>query len=249
MLRALLFLLVLGGLPAGAAASLPPELAAIDREAMSGEPERIKAAIESYLRLDTANPEIGWRLTRAYFNYYDELAERNQRREQAWAAENGYAFAKPLYEKYPEHPELVYYYGVIALCYLDFNRMRAVFLINHLFDIFEKARRLAPRIDDGGPDRNLAILYHEVPGWPLGRGDKAKALAHIEAAVQIEPRRAANRIMLAKFLAGAKRYDEGWRHIQFIRAGDFKVSSPHWHAIYMERVEEVALDFPRSFRQ
>jgi hypothetical protein len=239
------FLLGLAAAPAFAAA-LPEQLAAADAEALSGDPERIRRSIAAFEVLDPADPAVQWRLVRAYFNYYDELTDRNRRNDQEWAADRGYALALSAYTAHPAHPEIVYYYATIGLCYLDFHRMKAIFLVNDLLAAFERARKLIPAIDDGGPDRSLGILYHELPGWPLGKGDHAKSLAHLQAAVQIEPRRAANRITLAKVLAEDKRYDEGWRHIEFVRAGDFKVSSPHWHAIYLKRVEEVAREFPQN---
>lgn len=216
----------------------------IDADAMSGDPMRIRKAIAAYEALQSDDVEVQWRLVRAYFNYYDELAERNRRGEQKWAAERGYTMASAAYEKHPDHGSLTYYYAVIGLCFLDFHRVKAVFVIDRLFGLFEKARRLVPDIDDAGPDRNLAILYHEVPGWPLGRGDSAKALSHIEQAVRRSPERAANRIVYAKLLAEHGRYDEGRKHLAFIRAGKFKVSSEHWRRIYLRRVEEVAADFP-----
>ncbi len=227
------------------APSAPPSLAAIDAAALSGEPERIRKAIDAYQHHDIEDPEVAWRLVRAYFNYYDELTERDRRDDQQWAADQGYALAKRLVEKHPKHPQLVYYYATIGLCYLDFHRMKAIFLVNDLLDTFHKAAELDPKIDDGGADRSLGLLYYQLPGWPLGKGDKDKALKHLARAVELEPRRAANRLTLAKVLADYERYDEGWTHIEFVRAGDFKVSSPHWKKIYLRRVEEVAEEFPQ----
>jgi hypothetical protein len=221
------------------------DLATADIEATSGDPERIRKAIDIYLTSDTSEPEVQWRLIRAYYNYYDELTDLDRRKGQRWAADKGYAFAKSAYAAHPENAEIVYYYAAIGLCYLDFHRLKALFLINDLLSAFEKARRLDPTLDDAGPDRNLGLLYHELPRWPFG-GDRKKALRHLEAATIIAPQRAANRLPLAKMLAEEGRFEEGWQHIEFIRAGNFKVSSPHWHAIYMRRVEDVAQDFPQS---
>lgn len=227
--------------PAAHAASL----ADVDADAMSGDPARIRKAIDAYKSLDTQNADVQWRLVRAYFNYYDELTDLNRRKDQQWAADNGYALAVSAVEKHPEHPELLYYYATIGLCYLDFHRFKAVFLVNTLLATFEKTRKLVPELDDGGSDRSLGILYHELPGWPLGKGDRKKSLHHLKEAVRLSPRRAANRLTLAKVLAEHKQYDEGWKHIEFVRAGDFKVSSPHWKQIYLRRVEEVAAEFPQ----
>lgn len=220
-------------------------LADVDAEAMSGDPVRIRKAIDAYRGLDAANPDVQWRLVRAYFNYYDELTDLNRRADQQWAADTGYALAVSAIAKHPQHPELLYYYATIGLCYLDFHRFKAVFLVNALLETFEKTRKLVPALDDGGSDRSLGILYHELPGWPLGRGDKKKSLYHLKEAVRISPERAANRLTLAKVLAETDAFEEGWTHVEFVRAGNFKVSSPHWKQIYLRRVEEVAQEFPQ----
>lgn len=234
--------LVFLGVPAAHAASL----ADIDADAMSGDPARIRKSIDAYKSLDTQSADVQWRLVRAYFNYYDELTDLDRRKDQQWAADNGYALAVSAVAKHPEHPELLYYYATIGLCYLDFHRFKAVFLVNTLLATFEKTRKLVPELDDGGSDRSLGILYHELPGWPLGKGDRKKSLHHLKEAVRLSPQRAANRLTLAKVLAESKAYDEGWKHIEFVRAGDFKVSSPHWKKIYLRRVEEVAQEFPQN---
>jgi hypothetical protein len=226
-------------------AELSTRLSAIDANAMSGDPARIKQSIAEYEALKSQDAEVQWRLVRAYFNYYDELTDRKQEREQQWATDRGYALAVSAYAAHPQKAEVVYYYATIGLCYLDFHRMKALFVINDLLRAFEVAQKLDPLIDDAGPDRSLGILYHELPGWPVGRGDKKKALQHLEAAVKLAPTRAANRVTLAKLMAEFDRYDEGWKHIEFVRAGNFKVSSPHWHDIYMRRVEEVAAEYPQ----
>ncbi|MDJ0780829.1 MAG: hypothetical protein QNJ22_02605 [Desulfosarcinaceae bacterium] len=213
----------------------------IDGDAMSGDPIRIRQAIQAYERDDTQQPELQWRLIRAYYNYYDELTERGRRDEQRWAAERGFALAATAYARHPDKIEMVYYYGAIGLCYLDFHRVKALFLIDDIIAAFKRARELDPTIDDAGPDRNLGLLYHELP-WPLK--NRQRAWRHLEAAAQIAPERAANRLPLAKVLAENGRYESGMRHIAFVRKGQFKVSSAHWRAIYLRRVEEIAKEFP-----
>ena len=231
------------------------KLSSIDSEAMSGEPERIRGAIEAYKNWPhyRVDPELQWRLLRAYANYHSELyakshselEEREERDpgEQKWAAETGYKFAVECDAAQSDKAEIVYYYASIGMRYASFHRIEALFLGRGLLKSFEKARELNPDIDDAGPDRNLGAIYFKLP-WPLG--DKKKALHHFKEAVKIAPHRAANRLWLAKALAEEGLYDEGWQHIQFIRAGKFDVSSQHWHAIYMRRVEEVAKEFPQN---
>jgi tetratricopeptide (TPR) repeat protein len=220
--------------PAGAAAG---ELASIDAGATSGDPVQIRAAISEYEAMDTGQVELQWRLIRAYYNLYDELAERDRRDEQRWAAETGYRFALQVDSAGSKVPELVYYATAIKLCYLDFHRVRALFLIGSVLDGFKRARQLDPSIDDAGPDRNLGILYHELP---FLLRDRKQALKHLERAYALAPMRAANRLPLAMALVESGRTDEAKRHLEFLRRGDFTVSSEHWRAIYQRRVDELA---------
>ncbi len=225
------------------------DLDAVSADALSGDPARIERAIEIYSRLDVTDTEVAWRLARAWFNLYDELAERNRRDDQRRAAETGYALASEALKKAPRHPGLVYYHALLGLCYLDFHRLKALFIVSDIIDGFKLARELDPRMDDAGPDRNLGLLYHQLPGWPLSVGDDEKALLHLREAARLAPLRAANRLPLAKALADEGEYDEGWKHVAFVRAGEFLVSSPHWRDIYLRRAEEVAREYPERFHE
>ncbi len=244
----IVFALFLFPLVASADVSALDDLALIDAKAMSGEPEKIRASIDEYQKLEVQNPEVSWRLVRAYFNYYDELTDRSRRKEQQWAADSGYKLAEKALKAHPNHPEVVYYYATIGLCYLDFHRMQAIFLVNDLLKAFHEARELKPEVDDGGPDRSLGILYHELPGWPVGKGDDEKSLFHLKEAVRLAPKRGANRLTLAGKLADMGKYDEGWKHIEFMRSGAYEASSQHWRNIYTKRIEEVASEFPQAGR-
>jgi hypothetical protein len=221
----------------------PTKLSSIDLDAMSGDPKRILKAIDAYKNYNyMKDPELQWRLIRAYANYHSEQAEKDLD-EQKWAAETGYKFAVEIDAAHSDKAEIVYYYASICIRYLYFHRIKALFLGPGLLRSFEKARELNKYIDDAGPDRNLGMLYLELP-WPLG--DKKKALQHLQATEVIAPQRAANRLSLAKAFAELGQYKLGWRHIEFIRAGKFDVSSQHWRAIYMDRVEELAKEFPQN---
>lgn len=52
---------------------------------------------------------------------------------------------------------------------------------------FEQAIRLAPGALDGSAYVSLAVLYHQVPGWPLGFGDDDKAQDLFNHGLQASP--------------------------------------------------------------
>jgi len=212
----------------------------IDADAMSGDPDRIRRSIDAYAALDAKDDvDVLWRLLRAYYNYYDEYTERDRGR-QRWAADRGWKLAKSKWEQFPENAEFVYFKAVVGVMYKDFHWIRGPGL-GKVRRAWDEARRLDPTIDDGGPDRRLGLSYL----FPLSK-DTDKALLHLHEAVRIDPDRAANRLGLAKALAEAKRFEEGWPHVQAVRTGELKVSSDHWKDLYRVRVEVVADEFPQN---
>jgi len=52
---------------------------------------------------------------------------------------------------------------------------------------FEQAIRLDPAALDGSAYVSLAVLYHQVPGWPLGFGDDDKAQDLFNHGLQASP--------------------------------------------------------------
>lgn len=218
------------------------DLASIDADAMSWDLERIRKSIDAYESLPSDDTDVLWRLIRAYYNYYDEATERD-RSKQEWAADQGYAVAETALAKFPHKAEVVYYWATIGAAYAEVHRFKALFLLGDLIKALEEARRLIPAIEGGGPDRRLAFLYG-MP-WPLGNGDKEKALWHMLEAVRFQPERASNRLALAKCFADLKRYDEGWPHVQFMRAGNW-TASELWKKIFLRRTEEVAAEYPQN---
>ncbi|HZM71570.1 MAG TPA: hypothetical protein VFB95_14515 [Candidatus Cryosericum sp.] len=78
---------------------------------------------------------------------------------------------------------------------------------------FQKAAEQDPALDDGAPDRALALLYLRAPGWPTGPGDPERGLLHARKALAIAPEHPLNLMALAEALqatgdAGGSR--EAW---------------------------------------
>lgn len=54
-------------------------------------------------------------------------------------------------------------------------------------DLLLAAEKINPQALNGSAYTSLGSLYYKVPGWPLGFGDKKKARAYLEKALQINP--------------------------------------------------------------
>ncbi len=64
---------------------------------------------------------------------------------------------------------------------------RGLGLARQARSIYEQAIRIDPQVLDGGALNSLAVLYYTAPGWPLGFGDKAKAGALLQQALEVSP--------------------------------------------------------------
>ncbi len=54
-------------------------------------------------------------------------------------------------------------------------------------DLLLASEKINPHALQGSAYTSLGSLYYKVPGWPLGFGDKKKARAYLEKAMQINP--------------------------------------------------------------
>ncbi len=80
--------------------------------------------------------------------------------------------------------------------------------MGRMVSLLERAIAAAPRLDDAGPHRVLALLLLRAPAWPVGPGDPEAALGHAVAAVRLAPRAASNQLVLGEALAANGRSAE-----------------------------------------
>ena len=71
-----------------------------------------------------------------------------------------------------------------------------------------RAATAEPGLDEGGPQRVLALVYLRAPGWPLGPGDPDAGLAAAQEAVALAPDHPPNQLALAEALARSGRREE-----------------------------------------
>jgi tetratricopeptide (TPR) repeat protein len=53
--------------------------------------------------------------------------------------------------------------------------------------LLENAQSIDTAALDGMIHTTLGMMYYEVPGWPIGFGDKKKAVEHLSKALEIDP--------------------------------------------------------------
>jgi hypothetical protein len=86
----------------------------------------------------------------------------------------------------PDEPACSYWLGVALGVQARERPSTALSALPKMVEAFELAAAAASALDHGGPDRALALLYVQAPGWPTGPGDAEKGLEHARRAVKIE---------------------------------------------------------------
>jgi tetratricopeptide (TPR) repeat protein len=68
-------------------------------------------------------------------------------------------------------------------------------------EAFRRAAEKDPALEEGGPDRALALLYLRAPAWPTGLGDPERGLEHARKAAGLRPDYPPNQLALGEALA------------------------------------------------
>jgi len=90
--------------------------------------------------------------------------------------------------RYPGRAEPQIWYGIIAGSYAGARGgLGALGLAKDAKKAFEQALEIDPKALDGSAYTSLGSLYYQVPGWPIGFGDDAKARALLEKALALNP--------------------------------------------------------------
>jgi len=218
----------LAGDNADSAPTQPPDPAQFAKRA-----EKAFADAKTRFEADTNNAEAAWQFGRACYDWADYAATDTRRAE---IARLGIAACRRLVEK-DTNSALGHYYlamdmGQLANAKRGFEGLR---LVSQMETEFKIALGLDPKIDFAGPDRNLGLLYHQTPGWPISIGSKAKARLHLQQALKIAPDYPENHLNLLEaelkwgdtdgVLHGLKALDELWPAARKKLAGDEWASS------------------------
>jgi hypothetical protein len=80
--------------------------------------------------------------------------------------------------------------------------------LGRMVTLLREAIASAPRLDQAGPHRVLALVLLRAPGWPVGPGDPEAALGEAQAAASLFPDAAENQLALGEVLAANDRAGE-----------------------------------------
>lgn len=91
-------------------------------------------------------------------------------------------------QAYPNRAELLIWHAIVLSSTAKFDGgLGALSLAKRARKELEQAEALDARVLDGSVYTSLGSLYANVPGWPIGFGDKDKAASYLRKALAINP--------------------------------------------------------------
>jgi tetratricopeptide (TPR) repeat protein len=166
--------------------------------------------------------------------------ERKQSMEQLGAK------ADELVRKYPNRPEALIWDGIVTSERASLAwGLGALDLASSARDVLLKAERMDPKAADAGALTSLGVLYYRVPGFPFGWGDKEKARAFLQAAVDNAPNGRDAHYFYADFLYEQGEYQKAEQVIKQGLAAPAHPERPVWDQ-YFPKVMQGLLEKVRA---
>jgi hypothetical protein len=146
--------------------------------------QKAYAAAKTRFAADTNNAEAAWQFGRTCYDWADYSTTSRQRED---IAKQGIAACQSAIKNAPSVAAGHYYLAMDIGQLAQTKSMSALKLVAKMEAEFKTALQLDEHLDYAGPDRNLGLLYHETPGWPISLGSKVKARQHLLAALTLAP--------------------------------------------------------------
>ena len=121
-------------------------------------------------------------------NQWAEIKYKRPAAEQEKAFAELTKNAEAVRGRYPERAEAQIWYGIVVSTYAGARGgLGALSLAKEAKKAFEQALGIDPKALQGSAYTSLGSLYYQVPGWPIGFGDDARARELLEKALALNP--------------------------------------------------------------
>lgn len=125
------------------------------------------------------------------------------------------AQAVELNSKYPDRAESKIWQGIVVATDAGLGKwFSALGKVKRAKALFEEAIAIDPEVLDGASYTSLGSLYYQVPGWPVGFGDKDKARDYLQKGLAVDPAGIDSNYFYADFLLENKQYKEARTYLQ-----------------------------------
>ncbi|HSB49229.1 MAG TPA: hypothetical protein VLD15_06920 [Burkholderiales bacterium] len=139
---------------------------------------------------------------------WEKIKYRKPAAEQEKAYQALISTAAGVRSKYAERAEPEIWYGIIVASYAGAKGgFGALSLAKDAKAALEHALQLDPKALSGSAYTSLGSLYYQVPGWPLGFGDDAKARELLDKALAMNPYGIDPNYFLGDYLYRQRDYD------------------------------------------
>jgi len=123
--------------------------------------------------------------------------------------------SKALTLLYPNDAEMWIWHGIVQSSYAGAKGgLGALSLAKASKVSLEKALQLNDKALDGSAYTSLGILYHKVPGWPIGFGSDKKAQQYLQNALAINPTGIDPNYFYGAFLYDNNHYTQAKKHLE-----------------------------------
>lgn len=139
---------------------------------------------------------------------WEQIKYRKPAPEQEKAYQALVSTAAGVRSKYSNRAEPEIWYGIIVASYAGAKGgFGALSLAKDAKAALEHALQLDPKALSGSAYTSLGSLYYQVPGWPLGFGDDAKAREFLDKALSMNPDGIDPNFFLGDYLYRQRDYD------------------------------------------
>jgi tetratricopeptide (TPR) repeat protein len=139
---------------------------------------------------------------------WEEVKYRRPQAEQEKAYQALAERANAVRAKYADRAEPEIWYGIIVASHAGAKGgLGALSLAKEAKKALEHALQVDPKALSGSAYTSLGSLYYQVPGWPIGFGDDAKARELLDKALAANPDGIDPNYFLGDFLYRQRDYD------------------------------------------
>ncbi len=171
-----------------------------------------------------------------------EFTGSDERREEF--ASRGIDAARSAIERESTNAAAHYWLGMDLGQLARTKTLGALKLVREMETEFRRAAELDADFDHAGPDRSLAYLYRDAPGWPTSIGNRKKALEHFDRAVKLHPEFPDNQLgLLEAFEKWADRqsFEKQLKIVdRVIAEAEKKFTGPAWEASWADWKKRLA---------